>query len=173
MTKKQKVLLHVPLEMIEMVNKIKEKKVFISNSAVWFQALREYNDAVFKDYLEEKRSRSEKKTLTPMDRVKRKEDEKEAKKQLIIDKKLDIVKRLGGRVVDYGRNNRTAQWYTYHSRGKDMQEMSLELLTEDLVDNQFHGERAEIEKYQKVVPMKPLKPEEAAKIIKEHEDSTR
>ena len=75
--------------MREMADQIKVRKNFETNSAVWFQALREYYDSVFPGYLVQKEKAMNRAVVTPLESEKRKLDRKEAKQQLLTEKKLE------------------------------------------------------------------------------------
>lgn len=74
----------------------------------------------------------------------------EAKKNAKKNVKLKIAEKLGAKLIDNGNENISVQWYTYHSTGKDMQEMPLMSLTEDLISNQFQGNLEKIKAYHKL-----------------------
>ena len=87
---------------------------------------------------------------TPEDRAKEMEAVAEVKKKALEDKKLAIAKKLGAKIIEDGSGGKTAQWYTYWTKGKDLQTMPLMGLTEDLVHNQFQGNIKTIKKFHKL-----------------------
>lgn len=131
----------------EMVLKIKEKNGYATLTQVWTQAMIEMHAREFKDYVVAKSVPSARNRMTPEEKVAHQDEIKKLKEKSLKDKKLAILKKLGGKLITGADGNETAQWYTYWSAGKDLQEMSLMSLTEDLVANQFQGNIQKIKEF--------------------------
>ena len=129
-------------EMVEMIKKIQNKNALPSfTAAIHFAVAAMYakdNPA----YMALKVNES------PMERAQRKAQEKKAKEEIIRAEQIGILKSLGGElVVKEGRD--TARYYTYSGRKRFMQEVSLSMLSEDLVKTQYQPSKAKVEELQK------------------------
>lgn len=126
----------------EMVEQIKEKNGYTSYTQVWLQAMVEFYNRNFKDYLAPKPRTKQ----TPEERAQYLQEMEKAKIDIARNKKLDILERLGGTLIA----NDMVQWYTYYATGKDIQQLPLMSLTEDLINNQFQGNIEKIKKFHKL-----------------------
>lgn len=117
------------------------------------------HQALFKDYLEVKKTGTVRVARTPMQRARDSEAERKAKVAVKEEAKLDIARRLGAEVTTNEDGTKTATWFTYwgtseRSAGKAQQQLPLMALTEELVLNQFTGDKKEIAKYQEIPNIK-------------------
>ena len=142
---KKHIVFTVESRIQEMVEKIKEKNGYSTFTQVWQQAMIEFHAREFKDYVQSKAKREP----TAEERVERETEVRDAKKKARENEKLEIVKKLGGRVIGTG-DNKIVKWFTYWTKGKDEQEMPLTSLTAELVQNQFNGNMKTIKKFHKL-----------------------
>jgi len=147
-----KKLLHLSLEdsHFEMIQSIEDRLHLGSSTAVIKYALYQTRELVEGPAYARAKEKNYKPELTPMDIEQRKIERSEARKQLLKEKKLGILEELNGTIIDNNENEPIVQWYNYWSKGKDLQQMPLMMLTDDLITNQFSGDKEDIKKYHKL-----------------------
>jgi len=143
----KKVFFTVDNRIQELVEEIKTKKGYRTYTQVWTQAMIEFHGRTFKDYVLAQANKPKREPKTPEDRVKEMEETAEAKRKSAENQKLAIAEKLGAKIIDHGDGDKTVQWFVYHSSGKDLQEMPLMMLTDDLVHNQFMGNIKKIKEF--------------------------
>jgi len=126
-----------------MVDEIRNEYGYATNTQVWVQAMIDFHASKFKDYL---RAKSPKQKQTPEEKAQFMQDVAQARVNIARNKKIALMERLGGTLLD----DDMVQWYTYWASGKDLQQLPLMSLSEDLVNNQFQGDKAKIKKYHKL-----------------------
>jgi len=146
----KKVFFTVDNRIQELVEEIKAKHGYSTYTQVWIQAMIEFHGRTFKDYVLAQSNKPKREPKTPEDRVKEMEDIAEAKRKALENKKREIATKLGGKIIDRGDGTFSVKWYTYWTKGKDLQEMPLMNLTDDLVHNQFQGNIKKIKEFHKL-----------------------
>lgn len=144
-------VLHPNEALLELVDKLQNdpRNAYSSKADVWYQAVREMYARQNPAYKLAVQSRPPR---TAKEKVIDQEAQKTARKQIKEDEKLAIAEALGGKLIDYGTAGKNVQWYTYYGKGgRDLQEMPLEMLTKELIDNQFSPSREEVEKHQVII----------------------
>jgi len=142
----KKVIINVDEKVYDMAVKIRERRGYNSNTQVWIQAMVEFYDRLTKyDYL--KIPKKKKPTLTAEDLIAHQSALDNARNKKKEEEKMTIALKLGGTVVEGEDGSKSVRWFNYYSTGKDMQELPLMSLTEDLLRNQFQGNLAKIKKF--------------------------
>lgn len=129
---------------IEMANEIMAELGYNSFSQVVQQALIDKYQRTFPNYIKSGAKEE------PVDRAQRKEQEKVAKKDIVLEGYRDIARRLGGTLVtDDTGGNEACIYYTYTGKKRYEQRVPLNQLSEDLIKTQYQPNRAAVEKLQK------------------------
>jgi len=126
-------------QLLEFIRKIGDK-LDMNTSNVIKQAIREYHASEFKDYVVAKGLTSAK---TPEEKAEEKVRMAEHKKKLEEDGYLAILNKLGGRVLTKP-DGKYAQYYTYHKNTRYLQEMPLEMMSEDLCEAQYSPTKEDV-----------------------------
>lgn len=127
--------------MVEMVNEIKENRGLMSFSAAVHFAIAELHKRDNPAYVHLRTNES------PADRVARKKQEKEAKEDMARADQLAILEALGGELV-VKEGSEVATYYNYSGKKRFLQEVSLSMLTTDLIKTQYQPSRERVEQLQ-------------------------
>ena len=138
----KKLLTFTP-RMAEMVEEIKGAKGYVSFSAVVHAAIIELYTKTFPNYM-----RPLVKDEDPASRLRRKAAIKEARAELFREDQLEIVKELGGTVVEDGGKEYCA-YFTYSGAKRFEQKIPLQFLTNELMKSQYQPSRERVERLQR------------------------
>lgn len=128
--------------MVEMIEEIQEAKGYMSFSAVVHAAIVEMYTKTFPAY---NRPFSGE---TGTDRVKRKDEEKKAKEDIVREELLAIADELGGELITEN-GKEVVRYFTYSKKKRYAQEVSLALLSQDLLKTQYAPDKATVLRLQK------------------------
>lgn len=130
--------------MVEMVERIQSELGLGSFSSAVHYAVAETHRKIAPAYAQTGRP-----GLTPEERVRNRKEQKQAELQSIIDEKKVIAEQLGGEVYQLESGAWMCRYFTYDWNKRYQQEVSLTLLTPELVNNQYFPSREKVEALQK------------------------
>lgn len=126
--------------LIEIIRKIKDDNHQPSETAVVIEAVMALYRKLNPSYVV---TRTESRAKTPEEKAEEKVRIAEHKKKLAEDGYLAIVEKLGGRVINKP-DGKYAQYYTYHKNTRYLQEMPLEMMSDDLCDAQYSPNKEDV-----------------------------
>lgn len=129
-------------KMEEDIKQMMEEKGYISFSAVVHHAVMELYRSYYPAYTTAKKDNS------PKGRMKRIQDEREAKIELEYEKLAGICEDLGGDTEIKG-GNEYCVYYTYSGKKRHQQEIPVNMLSEDLIKTQYSPSREKVEQLQR------------------------
>lgn len=127
--------------MVEMVNEIMNNRGLMSFSAAVHFAVAELYKKDNPAYVALRTNE------TPADRMLRKKQEKEAKEDMARADQLAILEALGGQLINK-EGSEVAVYFTYSGKKRFEQDVSLSMLTTDLVKTQYQPSRERVEQLQ-------------------------
>lgn len=128
----------------EMIERIKNEKGYASSSAVVYQAVINMHDKIFVPYA----NRSVGKNMTAEEKIRKEEEEKEARSKVDLEKKVAICQTLGGQTVKQNDGSLLCKYFTYSFSKRYLQEIPVNLLTDDLIRNQYAPSKKDVLKLQ-------------------------
>ena len=141
MTKRK--LISLTERMEEMVNEIMDARGYPSFSGVIHSAIAEMHSKTFPAY-KGVSSRNE----DAGQKVRRKKAEKDAKLEMLRQEKLLIIEELSGKLIEEN-NVEYCSYYTYSSKKRFSQKVTLHLLTSQLIKAQYSPSKEHVLKLQK------------------------
>ncbi len=128
---------------IEMADRIKTERGYMSFSAVIHQALVESYLKNFPSYAEKGAGR-----LTPEEKIANKRKEKELKIKEFEDAQLSICTDLGGELVEQD-GSKLCVYFTYNNKKRYRQSIPLRMLSADFLKNQYQPTKEKVLRLQK------------------------
>ena len=129
-------------DMQMMVEELRKKKGFPTDTMVFYNALADMHRKEFPAYAGNS-------VRSPQDKARTKQKENEAKQELMLETKRIIVEQLGGKIVKAEGGAEIANYFTYSGRKRYEQETPLHLITEDLLMSQYSPDRPTVERLHK------------------------
>lgn len=129
---------------VEMAEEIKRVRGYHSFSAVLQQGVVELYSKCFPSY-----STPGKHMASTKDRLRMKAEEKEARQEAVLQEKMAVAKLLEGQVIEMPGIGLVCKYYTYSGPKRYEQQVSINFLTEDLLQSQYFPSREKVEYLQK------------------------
>lgn len=128
-------------KMNQMVEEIKAERGYMSFSSVIHQAIVDMHKGIFyvPAYAQPR------KDSNPKNRVERKQAEKEAKQEMMREEKTETCRHLGGEIIEKVGGAKVCKYFTYYHTKKYQQEVSIDMLTEDLIKTQYEPSKERVE----------------------------
>jgi hypothetical protein len=132
--------------LIEIMQKIKQDNHYNSETAVVIEAVMSLHRKLNPSYVA---SRSAGSGRTPEERAKMQMDIAEHKKKTAEDKLLAIAEKLGGEILVDGNGDKYVKYYTYDKKNRYEQQLTLEMMNEELVASQYFPSKEDVLERQK------------------------
>ena len=139
MAENQKKLVSFTPRMIEMLQALKDKRGFMSDPEVVRCAISEMYGRTFPAY-----SSTPRKRLTPEQQVQEDEQKKVAQQKRTTGEKRSICMRLAGKFKENDNDNVMCHYYTYSLKKRYKQEVSIEMLNEDMIKTQYQPSKTKV-----------------------------
>ena len=143
MPENPKKLMSFTPRMLEMISSLRAKRGLMTDQEVIRFAISDMYGRAFPAY-----STAPKKRLTPEQQIKAEGQKKEAQQEMLTEEKKAICEKLGGNLEKDGENT-VCHYYTYSMKKRYLQEVSLEMLDDDMIKTQYQPNKQKVLALQK------------------------
>jgi len=132
--------------LIEVIKKIKSDNHYNSETSVIIEAVNTLNRKLNPGYVNQRLATAGK---TPEQRAENQMKIQEIKKDREEKTLLSIAEKLGAKIIKLDGGEMRVQYFIYDKNNRYMQEVPLEMMSDELVDNQYHPSMEDIVRRQK------------------------